>query len=90
MRFFKWKVNIKIKDLSAEKKVIFLANELLNQMQVAGHDLRTATTPNSHVSIDINLHNYNTKEAIISVSNLLRGVSLRGKQTTKIKIIDNE
>lgn len=76
---------MKCKNMNAEQKVIALANELINQMQKAGHDCRTTTHPDRYASISVDIHGYNTNEAEIVVINLLRNIEVTGKQTVTIK-----
>jgi len=86
MRFFKWLINFKIKDLTAEEKVIYLANQLVKQYQKAGYDARTVCNQETCGCIDIWIHNYNSEKCFIKVENgNIRESDIRGKLTTKIK-----
>jgi hypothetical protein len=78
MKFFIWKVGIRIRRLDAEKRVAFLANKLAQELINNGYDIR-ASVPDL-LNIDIHVHKYNGKE-MVHVQNITRDWCIKSEYT---------
>jgi len=84
MKFFKWVIDLKIKDLTSEDKIIYLANKLIDELQKNGHTLRSQV---DYAAVSIHCYRVDGENANVDVSNIYNGdfETVRGKLTTKIK-----
>ena len=62
-KFWLWRINIKISKLGGEKKIEFLANELIKAMQESGKQVALPKIADGFGSITVGVHRVGTKDA---------------------------
>lgn len=85
MKFFKWLIGLKIKKLDSEERVAYLANKLIDEVQKAGHCIRSQ---GDFAHVDIYCHRVDSNDASIVIGNRTNDVkdwSIRKKLTTEIR-----
>jgi hypothetical protein len=87
VKFFNWQINLKIKRLDANERIIYLANMLLQEVDNAGVSPRTPTSPESYLSLEINVHRYDTTKNELTVRSHQQGCleGFKGVCTAVIK-----
>lgn len=87
MKIFKRLIELKVKKLDAEQRIVYLANKLLQEVEDAGVSPRTTTTPDSHLAIDINVYRYGDDDNKLQVKTMRHSMfdGFHGKCTAKIK-----
>jgi hypothetical protein len=89
MKFFKWQIETKIKRLDANDRIVYLANQLLQEVENAGVSPRTITSPETYLNLEINVHRYDTDQNELTVRSAQQGClgGFKGKCTANIKPI---
>jgi hypothetical protein len=88
MKFFKWKIETKIKRLDANERIVYLANQLLQEVENAGVSPRTTTAPDTLLNLDITVFRYGT-DSDLTVHSMRNSWldGFKGKCTAVIKPI---
>ena len=77
----------KYKDMSHKERAVFLANQLIKELQSTGVDCRASTAPDGFAYIQLNIHSYNKAGSKIDIEGGYSDKRISGKQTVKIKAI---
>ena len=83
LKFFNWRINIKLKHIDADKRILFLANNLIQELINGGYDVRgKASYGNIQDMLHFNVyaHKHSNKK-YLSVESINRGWSVNGEYT---------
>jgi len=81
--FFKWLLEIKLRNLKEDEKTIFLANELIKSVQRGGNSISLEQIGEGYCSLGITVYS-NSKGNNLSVNNFINGWEVKGTSTFKI------
>jgi len=81
--FFKWLLEIKLRNLTEDEKTIFLANELIKSVQRGGNSISLEHIGEGYCSLGITVYS-NSDGDNLSVNNIINGWEVRGASTFKI------
>jgi len=81
--FFRWVLEIKLRNLKEDEKTIFLANELIKSVQRGGNSINLETISAGLGCLDVYVHNFGTEFASLDVKCINNDWSVTGKPTFK-------
>lgn len=84
MKFFKWLIEIKLKRLDGEKRINYLANRLIQEVNRQGYSVMEPTISEGFGSLSIYVFDYDTKKAKITVEKIGK-FAIAGKPIAGIK-----
>lgn len=78
-----WRINSKVEKLDSDERIIFLANELIKEIQDSGKSVSNPLISNGFGSVDIYLHNFDKGSPSLVVENIINGWRITGIPTIK-------
>jgi len=84
MKFFKWIVEFKLRRLDGEKRINYLANRLIQEVNRQGYSVMEPTISEGFGSLSLYVFDYNTNNAKLLVEKIGK-FSIPGKPIVKIK-----
>jgi len=81
--FFKWLLEIKLRNLKEDEKTIFLANELIKSVQRGGNSINLERIGAGFGSLNVSVHRFGTEFASLDVGCISNDWSVSGKPTFK-------
>ena len=67
MKLFKYLIELKIKRLDGNDRIIYLANKLSKEINTQGYSVMSPSVNQGFGGFDISIHNHGTKTSVVSV-----------------------
>lgn len=83
LKFWKWRLELKIKRLDADEKIGYLANELIKALIESGRSIAHPEVSKDFGSVDISVHNLGAENEVLIVYDLLNKWETKTKPTFK-------
>lgn len=79
MKFFKWQINLKIKRLDADERILYLANKLIKEIGASGRDMKFEKDGKIVIPISCDIKVYDHySPARLSVQHIINGWEVHG------------